>query len=106
MKRISFLALTFFMCNIMFAQQALWGGEAIVSPEIHKDNTVTFRLRAPKAIKVEVTGDFLAPQKMETEYGTFDAPGTASLKEGQNGVWEYTTPLPLASELYSYTFLV
>ena len=106
MKRITFLAFTLFMCNIMFAQQALWGGEAIVSPEIHKDNTVTFRLRAPKAIKVEVTGDFLAPQKMETEYGTFDAPGTASLKEGQNGVWEYTTPQPLASELYSYTFLV
>ena len=106
MKRITFLALTLFMCNIMFAQQALWGGEAIVSPEIHEDNTVTFRLRSPKAIKVEVTGDFLPPQKIETEFGTWDSPGTAMLKEGQNGVWEYTTLQPLASELYSYTFIV
>lgn len=106
MKRITFLALTLFMCNIMFAQQALWGGETIVSPEIHEDHTVTFRLRAPKAIKVEVTGDFLATQKMETEFGTFDVPGVGVLKEGENGVWEYTTPEPLASELYSYTFIV
>lgn len=106
MKRITFLALTLFMCNIMFAQQALWGGETIVSPEIHEDHTVTFRLRAPKAIKVEVTGDFLATQKMETEFGTFDVPGVGVLKEGENGVWEYTTPEPLASELYSYTFMV
>ena len=106
MKRITFLALTLFMCNTMFSQQALWGGEAIVSPEIHEDNSVTFRLRAPKAFKVEVTGDFLPPQKIETEFGTWDSPGTAMLKEGQNGVWEYTTPQPLDSELYSYTFIV
>ena len=31
------------------AQQALGGGSKIVSPEIHENNTVTFRLRAPKA---------------------------------------------------------
>lgn len=43
---------------------------------------------------------------METEFGTFDVPGVGVLKEGENGVWEYTTPEPLASELYSYTFMV
>ena len=42
------------------AQQALWGNAPVVSPEIHENNTVTFRLRAPKAVKVQVTGDFLA----------------------------------------------
>jgi len=41
------------------AQQALWGAAPVVSPEIHPDNTVTFRLKAPKADKVQVTGDFL-----------------------------------------------
>src|SRR5690554_1676656 len=106
MKKVTILLVTLFMCSITFAQQALWGGEPIVSPEIHDDNTVTFRLRSPKAVKVEVTGDFLKPQKLETQFGTFDIPGTAQLKEGENGVWEYTTPEPLASELYSYTFVV
>jgi len=106
MKRITILGMALLMCTILFAQQALWGDETIVSPEIHEDNTVTFRLRAPKAVKVEVTGDFLAPQKIETQFGKFDMPGRVELKEGEKGVWEYTTPEPLASELYSYTFIV
>ncbi len=54
MKRITILGMALLMCTILFAQQALWGDETIVSPEIHEDNTVTFRLRAPKAVKVEV----------------------------------------------------
>lgn len=41
-----------------WAQQALFGGNQIVSPEVNADGTVTFRLYAPKAVKVEVTGDF------------------------------------------------
>jgi enterochelin esterase family protein len=76
------------------AQQALWGGQDIVSPEIHADGTVTFRFLAPKAVKVELTGDFLLGE------------GVAALKEGKDGLWEYTTPAPLAPELYSYAFIV
>ena len=75
------------------AQQALWGNAPVVSPEIHENNTVTFRLRAPKAVKVQVTGDFLST-------------GVADLVENKEGVWEYTTPEPLKPELYGYTFLV
>ena len=75
------------------AQQALWGNAPVVSPEIHENNTVTFRLRAPKAVKVQVTGDFLAK-------------GVADLVENKEGVWEFTTPEPLKPELYGYTFLV
>lgn len=106
MKRLSLLAVTLLIAATSCAQQALWGGSQIVSPEIHDNNTVTFRLRAPKAVKVEITGDFLPTQKMKTEYGEFDIPGTAALKEGKEGVWEFTTPEPLASELYSYSFIV
>lgn len=87
------------------AQQALWGGSQIISPEINPDNTVTFRLQAPKAVKVQVTGDFLPTQKVQTPFGEFDAPGVADLVE-KDGVWEFTTPAPLAPELYSYTMLV
>ena len=99
---LSFMAAFAFCAN---AQQALWGGSQIVSPEVHSDNTVTFRLVAPKAVKVQVTGDFLPTEKVQTPYGEFDAPGTADLVE-KDGVWEYTTPEPLAPELYSYTMLV
>lgn len=106
MKRLTVLAVALFMVASTFAQQALWGGQAIVSPEIHDDNTVTFRMRAPKAIKVEVTGDFLPTREMDTPYGKFDVPGVAELKENEEGVWEFTTPEPLSSELYSYTFMV
>ena len=95
MKRLMMMALALFVMATTFAQQALWGGSQIVSPEIHDDHTVTFRLRAPKAVKVEVAGDFL-----------YDAPGKARLKEGEGGVWEYTTPEPLVSELYNYSFIV
>ena len=90
------LAVALLAVTVAMAQEAIWGRQAVVSPEIHDDNTVTFRMRAPKAIKVEVTGDFFG----------VDAPRIAELKENQEGVWEYTTPEPLPSELYSYTFIV
>jgi len=75
------------------AQQALWGGATVTSPEINADGTVTFRLSSPKAITVQVMGDFLTQ-------------GPADLKQGQDGIWTYTTPEPLEPELYSYNFLV
>lgn len=86
----------------MFAQQALWGTAPVLSPEIHDNNTVTFRFKAPKAVRVQLTGDFLPVQKN----AKFEAPGIVDLKEGQEGVWEYTTPEPLKPELYSYSFIV
>lgn len=106
MKRISSLVIALLLCTLSFAQQALWGGAPVVSPEIHDNNTVTFRLKAPKAVKVQVTGDFLPTQKIQTPFGEFDGPGVADLKEGKDGVWEYTTPQALNPELYSYSFIV
>lgn len=106
MKRFLFLSAMLLVCAMTFAQQALWGGAPVVSPEVHDNNTVTFRLKAPKAVKVQVTGDFLPTQKIKTPFGEFDGPGIADLTENKDGVWEFTTPEPLKSELYSYTFLV
>lgn len=106
MKKLSILLVMSLMCGIVFAQQALWGLQPLVSPEIHDNNTVTFRLKAPKAMKVQLTGDFIPTQKMDTPYGKYDAPGAVDLVEGKEGIWEYTTPEPLKPELYSYSFLV
>lgn len=89
------------------AQQNLsWGqGEQLVSPEINVDNTVTFRMTAPEARKVQVTGDFLPTQRMETPFGTYDAPGVADLVKDDKGIWSFTSE-PLASELYTYNMIV
>ncbi len=46
MKRLSILAVFMLISVITFAQQALWGSQNIISPEIHPDNTVTFRFMA------------------------------------------------------------
>ena len=105
-RKILFLTVCTLSGVIAFAQQALWDAQDIVSPEIHLDNTVTFRFLAPKAVQVQVTGDFLPPQTIDTPFGKAESAGIANLKEGKEGVWEYTTPEPLSSELYSYSFIV
>ena len=79
------------------AQQAIFTKEGVRSPQINEDNSVTFRIYAPKAVKVEVTGDCI-----ENENGGW---GKAGLVDGEGGVWSLTTG-PLDSELYSYAFIV
>ena len=88
-----------------FAQQALFGGQDIKSPEINPDNTVTFRYSGPRADTVRITGDFLPTEKMKTQWGTFDAPGKALLTKDEKGLWSLTSPV-LSSELYGYSFIV
>ncbi len=63
----------------------------IMSPEVHADNTVTFRLKAPETDKVEVWGDWTPP-----------APPPV---RDENGVWT-TTVGPLAPDIYGYSFRV
>ena len=91
MRRLIILLAALSFTSAIWAQQALGPGTGIVSPEINPDHSVTFRLFAPKAISVQVTGDFMN--------------GKADLVEGKDGVWTYTTA-PLEGELYSYSFIV
>ena len=87
MKRFTLLFMFLLSVILCPAQQALRQTTNVLSPEIHADNTVTFRLYAPKAVKVQLKGDF-------------STLGTADMTEKENGVWEYTTPQPLEPELY------
>ena len=109
MKKVSLTLMALLATSFAFAQQALFGGAGIVSPEIHPDNTVTFRIAAPKAVVVQVTGDFLPTQKQTVKFGDnvmeMDVAGVANLTE-KDGVWEYTTPEPVAPEFYTYHFLI
>ena len=93
MRNILLCATFMLLSLVAHAQQALWGSPSLLSPEIHPDNTVTFRYRAPKAVRVQVTGDFL-PQGQVAELTEVD------------GIWQYTTPQALHPELYSYSFIV
>ena len=98
------MALAAMCCTSATAQEKLFNNANVQSPVVNPDGTVTFNLFAPKAVKVEVTGDFLPTRTVEVPgRGTYDAPGVAALTEGPGGVWTYTTD-KLAPELYSYTF--
>lgn len=100
MKRFIIAAIALLVALGASGQQALDSGAPVVSPQIHGDNSVTFRLIAPKAVRVQVAGDFLPAEGVDKE----EVPLIADMTE-KDGIWEYTTK-PLASELYSYSFIV
>lgn len=87
------------------AQEALFGAQQIISPEIHDDSSVTFRFFAPSAKSIQVTGDFLPTVKIESPMGEMDGPGKAELTKDDKGVWSFTSEA-LSPELYSYSFIV
>jgi len=91
------LSLFLFMAFASQAQEAIFRASDIVSPEIGADNKVTFRVYAPYAKSVMVSGDWLPPQGF--------MPGSASMNRDQKGVWTITTGV-LAPELYSYSFII
>jgi enterochelin esterase family protein len=63
----------------------------IVSPEVHTDRTVTFRLQAPNAKEVKVSGELPI--------------GTKDMTRDEKGLWSVTVG-PLPPELYSYSFIL
>jgi len=65
--------------------------QSIISPEVHRDRRVTFRLRAPQAKQVAVNADF--------------AQGNQPMKKDENGLWS-TTLGPVRPDIYEYTLLV
>ena len=60
----------------------------LVSPEVHPDRSVTFRLRAPGAQEVKLN---------------LEGTPAVDMKKDDQGVWSFTTP-PLEPDLYGYGF--
>jgi enterochelin esterase family protein len=104
MKKILITAFMVIIAVSTFAQQALFNANQIVSPEIN-GSSVTFRLFAPNAKKVIVTGDFLPNVLQNTPWGKFEVPGTAAMTKDDRGVWSLSVN-NLSPELYSYSFRV
>src|SRR6185295_479468 len=69
------------------------GPAPIHSPEVHPDRTVTFRLRAPQAALVELTGEVVRGK------------GPQPMTKGSDGVWSITIG-PLQPEIWIYNFRV
>ena len=65
----------------------------LVSPDVRADRTVVFRLWAPRATDVQLSGSWMGPQP------------PAVLTKGADGVWTVTIG-PLTPNVYAYGFLV
>ncbi len=94
---LSTLLLVTLTVTTSFAQQALWGGQQITSPEVNADNSVTFRFMAPDAKEVKISGEWMPAEGW--------TPGSQVMKKDDKGLWSFTTK-PLESDLYGYSFSV
>jgi enterochelin esterase-like enzyme len=77
--------------------------ERLVSPEISATNDVTFRLKAPSAGSVQLSGNWMP--MVANANGQGASRQLVDLVKDQNGVWS-TQVKALAPELYGYTFIV
>ena len=94
----TFTALTtasLLLAGILSAQAPRQGPSPVSSPEILPDGRVTFRLLAPEATSVSVTGDW--PGGIEST--------TTPMAKDDKGVWSVTVG-PLKPEFWIYTFSV
>lgn len=97
MKNKFFLFIVGLITCSSYAQQDLFNENPLVSPEINVDKTVTFRIKAPLAQSVSVSGSL--------DGNNAFAPITYNMEKGDKGLWSFTTPV-LPSELYRYNFTI
>lgn len=88
MKTFGLCLVALLVAGPLFAQR---GGPAVRSPEVLPDGRVTFRLAAPNATEVRLSGDFLAaPQPLQKD---------------EQGIWSITVG-PVSPERYGFTLAV
>ncbi|WP_159467742.1 esterase [Dyadobacter sp. 3J3] len=113
LKTFSFFTYTFFsITSVSFAQQANvnldWNpqkntqnlvpyGGNVVSPDVRDDHTITFRLKAPDAHEVKLTGGPIL-----LALGVKDP---VPFKKGDDGIWSLTVG-PVKPNIYVYRFLL
>src|SRR5436190_9296974 len=90
--RSSMMKLTILLTLALAALLPAQTPAPVVSPEVHADGTVTFRLMAPQAQDVSFYGDWMPVGKNQ------------KMQKGSDGVWSLTTaPLPPSIYIYSFT---
>jgi len=73
---------------------------AVISPIVHADRRVTFRLNAPEANNVRLTGHVIGPN---AHWLSKDR--SLPMVKGADGIWSITVG-PLAADIYDYGYLV
>ncbi len=73
-------------------------GANVISPEVRDDHTVIFRLKAPRAQEVKLTGGPLL-----LALGADNKP--VPFKKGDDGIWSLTVG-PLKPNMYVYKFII
>lgn len=73
-------------------------GASVLSPEVRDDGTVTFRVKAPEAQRVELTGPPLL-------LALGRAGSNVPFSKGEDGVWTVTVG-PIKPNLYVYKFVI
>lgn len=104
MKRILSIVCLLLSLTALQAQPTTRGVRVLNSPDIAPDGAVTFRLWAPDAQEVLLTGDCVS-QVSVTAGGEFHPAGEIPMIKGDDGIWTYATA-PLKPEFYEYNFLV
>lgn len=84
------------------AAQELAQNAPVVSPELADGNAVTFRIQAPNATEVKLTGNWM-PYAPDGNGGF--AQQMTALAKGENNVWSVTVA-SMEPELYAYAFMV
>ena len=106
MKRLLAVLMALCLALPIYAQELsnFAKNEPLVSPEM-KDGKITFRLAAPEAKRVQLTGGFMPTQKVTYNNRQMDVPVPADMVKNDKGVWELTIDQP-APELYTYNFIM
>ncbi len=80
----------FLCCSLLTALALGQAPTPVISPEVHADNSVTFRLRDPNAKSVLL--------RLEGQVKPF------GMEKDDQGIWNTTTP-PLSPDYYGYSFV-
>lgn len=92
-KILPFFLFTSLLPIVAPAQQIPWGEMKLKSPEYNEpDSSITLRLEAPEAAKVQIKGDFTNGLPVD-------------MNKDANGIWELNIG-KLPSDLYGYSVLV
>ncbi len=86
-NRACILAILMFTGLVGFAQRP----PRLSSPDVHPDNSITFRIFSPNAKKVTLNGEFLSEP--------------VDLEKDASGVWTVTVP-PVQPDIYPYSFMI
>jgi len=88
------LLMLFALTTFTFQTSAQWGRRPVVSPDIQEDNSVIFRLYAPDARSVKLSGNWMQGWGASVE-----------MERNDTGLFQITID-PFTPEIYTYSFII